>query len=133
MRNLPTDTTLSVAHAYHRRFQHPHENTVSNLSYPITFKGLEFGTFRLKAGVSESAMLAAAQVMENEFLRQEEGFLGHAILKGHDGAYVDLAFATSRAKAEEICGKWLQNPHALAFLAFIDPASTHMSFWSRLQ
>jgi hypothetical protein len=106
---------------------------VSNTFYPITFEGLEFGTFHLKAGSSESAMLVAAKVMENEFLSQEEGFLGHAILKGNDGVYVDLAFATSQAKAEEICGKWLQNPHALAFLAFIDPTSTNMSFWSRLQ
>jgi hypothetical protein len=106
---------------------------MSDTPYPITFRGLEFGTFRLKAGASEADMLAASKVMEREFLDKEDGFLGHAILKGNDGAYVDLAFATSQTKAEEICGKWLQNPYALAFLAFIDPASTHMSFWSRLQ
>jgi hypothetical protein len=106
---------------------------MSNTSYPITFKGLEFGIFRMKPGMSESEMLAAAKTMESEFLEKEEGFLGHAILKGSDGTYVDLAFATTQAKAEEICGKWLKNQYALAFLAFIDPASTNMSFWSRLQ
>jgi hypothetical protein len=100
---------------------------------PIAFNGLEFGTFRLKAGMAEADMLAAARIMEDEFLAREEGFLGHAILKGGDGVYADLAFATSQAKAEEICGKWLQNPHALAFLACIDPASTSMSFWTRLR
>jgi hypothetical protein len=106
---------------------------MSNSSYPITFKGLEFGTFRMKAGMSESDMLAAVKTMEAEFLEKEEGFLGHAILKGNDGTYVDLAFATFQAKAEEICGKWLQNPRALAFLSFIDSTTTNMSFWTRLQ
>ncbi|MDR0780651.1 MAG: hypothetical protein LBF16_08150 [Pseudomonadales bacterium] len=106
---------------------------MSNSSHPITFKGLEFGTFRMKAGLSESDMRAAAKTMEVEFLNKEEGFLGHAILKGNDGTYADLAFATSKAKAEEICGKWMQNQYALAFLAFIDPVSTNMSFWSRLE
>lgn len=78
-------------------------------------------------------MLAAAKSMEDQFLNKEEGFLGHAILKGNDGTYVDLAFATSQEKAEEICSKWTQNPHALAFLEYIDHASTNISFWSRLQ
>jgi hypothetical protein len=102
-------------------------------TFPITFKGLEFGTFRLKAGASEADMLTAAKNMEDEFLNKEEGFLGHAILKGNDGTYVDMAFAISQAKAEEICGKWMQDPHALAFLEFIDHTSTNIGFWTRLQ
>lgn len=106
---------------------------MSNPSFPITFKGLEFGTFRLKGGAAEADMLAAAKTMEDEFLNEEEGFLGHAILKGNDGTYVDLAFATSQAKAEELCGKWMQNPHALKFLGFIDDTSTNIGFWTRLQ
>lgn len=102
-------------------------------SHPITFNGLEFGTFRLKAGASESEMLAAAKTMEDMFLSKEDGFLGHAILKGKDGTYVDLAFATSQATAEVICQRWMQNDHALRFLGFIDPTSTNISFWTRLQ
>lgn len=106
---------------------------MSTPSFPITFNGLEFGTFRLKAGTAEADMLAAAKIMEDEFLDKEEEFLGHAILKGSDDTYVDMAFASTQAKAEEICGKWMQNPHALKFLGFIDPASAKMSFWTRLQ
>lgn len=101
--------------------------------YPITFTGLEFGTFQLKEGACEAAMLVASKTMEDEFLCKEEGFLGHAILKGNDGTYVDLAFATSQANAEAICGKWMQNEHALRFLEFIDLASTNITFWTRLQ
>ncbi len=106
---------------------------MSKPSFPITFKGLEFGTFRLKGGAEEADMLAAAKTMEDEFLYKEEGFLGHAILKGNDGTYVDLAFATSQAKAEELCGKWMQNPYALKFLELIDDTSTNIGFWTRLQ
>jgi hypothetical protein len=102
-------------------------------SFPVAFQGLEFGTFRLKPGVVEADMLAAAKAMEDGFLHLEEGFLGHAILKGDDGTYVDLALASSQARAEAICGKWLENPYALKFLEFVDPASTHISFWRRLQ
>jgi hypothetical protein len=108
-------------------------NMKVKFTYPISFNGLEFGTFRLKAGVSEADMLAAAKQMEDDFLYKEEGFLGHAILKGNDGSYVDLAFATSQAKAEEICGKWVKNPFALKFLDFIDHASANITFWTRIQ
>jgi hypothetical protein len=106
---------------------------MSTPPFPIAFKGLEFGTFRLADGATEADMLAAAKTMEDEFLNLEEGFLGHAILRGNDGTYVDLAFATSQDKAEEICGKWMQNPHALRFLALVDHASTHISFWTRVE
>ena len=101
--------------------------------YPITFKGLEFSTFRLKTGVAESDILAAAKALEDEFLNKAEGFLGHAILKGNDGIYVDMLFATSQARAEELCEMWMSNAHALAFLEFIDHTSTNMSFWTHLQ
>jgi len=78
-------------------------------------------------------MIEAAQKMEQEFLKHEEGFLGHGILKGNDGKYVDIAFATSQDKAEEICGKWMGNLLALKYLEFIDPETVDMSFWERIK
>lgn len=101
-------------------------------NFPPTFKGLEFGTFRLKTGALEADMLAAAKIMEEEFLNQEEGFLGHAVFRGKDDTYVDLVFAVSQVRAEELCGKWMQNPYALKYLQFVEPTSTDISFWSRL-
>ena len=82
---------------------------------------MEFGKFKMKAGTSEDMMIQVASEMEREFLSQKNGFLGHAILKGRDGSYVDLAFATSQEKAEEICGKWMTNEFALKYLEFIEP------------
>jgi len=96
------------------------------------FSGMEFGMFRLKEGVSESDMLKAAEIADQEFLSKEDGFLGHAILKGKDGLYADLAFARTKEKAEEICGKWMSNEFTLKYLEFIDPESVNMSFWTRV-
>jgi len=97
------------------------------------FTGMEFGKFKIKTGASEDEMIQAASEMEQEFLSQEDGFLGHAILKGRDGSYVDMAFATSQEKAEEICGKWMVNEFALKYLEFMEPDSADMSFWTRIK
>lgn len=97
------------------------------------FTGLEFGVFKLKNGVSETEMIKAAEVAEKNFLSKEVGFLGHAVLKGENDLYVDLSFATTKEKAEEICGKWMSNEFTLKYIEFIDPESVDMSFWTRIK
>ena len=107
--------------------------SLKSLSNISGFSGMEYGVFKLKAGMSEEDMLKTAEIAEKEFFSKEDGFLGHAILKGKDGLYVDLSFATTQDKAEEICGKWMSNEFALKYLEFIDPESVDMSFWSRIK
>ncbi len=97
------------------------------------FSGIEFGIFKLKKGVSESEMLKSAKIADQKFLSKEDGFLGHTVLKGEGGLYVDLTFASTKEKAEEICGKWMNNEFTLKYLEFIDPESVNMSFWSRIK
>jgi len=97
------------------------------------FSGMEFGVFKLKEGASEIEMLQAADAADENFLSKEGGFLGHAVLKGKDGLYVDLTFATTREKAEEICGKWMNNEFTLQYIEFIEPESVDMSFWERIK
>jgi len=107
--------------------------SLKNITNINSFVGMEFATFKLKDGTSEKEMLEAAKNMEQEFLSKEKGFLGHGVLKGKDGLYVDLAFATSKEKAEEICGKWMGNEFALKYLEFIDSESVNMGFWERIK
>lgn len=97
------------------------------------FAGMEFGTFKLKEGASESEMLKAAQVADEMFLSKEEGFLGHAVLRGKDGLYADVAFATTQEKAEEVCGKWMENEYTMKYIEVIDPESVNLSFWKRIK
>jgi len=94
---------------------------------------MEFGTFKLKEEASEEKMLQAAKNMEQEFLSKETGFLGHAVLKGQNGMYVDVAFATTQEQAEAICGKWTENAFALKYLEFIDCESADLKFWTRIK
>jgi len=98
-----------------------------------SFIGMEFCTFELKQGASEEKMLEAAKNMEQEFLSKQAGFLGHAVLKGQNDTYVDLAFATSQEQAEAICGKWMENEFALKYLEFIDAESVDLKFWTRIK
>lgn len=97
------------------------------------FVGMEFGTFRLKDGVSEAEMLDVAAQADEMFLSKEEGFLGHAVLKGEGGIYADVAFAVSQDKAEEICGKWLNNEYTMKYIEALDSESTSLSFWRRIK
>ncbi len=108
-------------------------NPLKNLTKINSFVGIEFCTFMLKEGASEEKMLGAAKDMEKEFLSKESGFLGHSVLKGKDGVYVDMAFATSQEKAEAICGKWMDNKFALKYLEFIDSESVNLGFWERIK
>lgn len=107
-------------------------NDFSNITSSVGL-GVEFAKFKLKDGVAEEEMLEAAKNMKKEFTLKQIGFLGHGILKGDDGFYVDLTFAISKEKAEEICGKWMENKFALKYLEFIDPDSVEMSFWGKIQ
>ena len=45
--------------------------------------------------------------MESEFLKLQEEFILHFLIRGADGLYADVAIASSQAKAEEYCQQWL--------------------------
>lgn len=97
------------------------------------FGGLEIALFKLREGVSEAQLLAASERVDREFLAHEEGLLGHALLKGADGLYADLAFADSQPRAEAICAKWTANAVAADYIALVDDRSVDMSFWRRIR
>ncbi len=101
-----------------------------------SFSGMEFSVFKLRQGISESALLAAVERMVEGLYAGEEGFLGHAILKGVDDTYVDVLFASSAARASELCGKWGTGPFAeacLAYLEKIEEGSARLAFFQRIK
>lgn len=100
------------------------------------FGGMEFSTFRLKNGVTEAALLPAVEAMVQGLYAAEPGFLGHAVLKGEGGVYVDVIFATSQARAAELCGKWGTGPFApacLPYLETIEEGSAQLAFFERIR
>ena len=106
---------------------------MTNLTNIGNFSGMEFATFKLKEGVSEETMLQMIKDVDTKFLQNEEGFLGHTTLKGADGIYADVAFATTQERVQEICNKWMENEFALKYIELIDETSVDMSFWNRIK
>lgn len=99
------------------------------------FGGMEFSTFKLKRGISESDLFAAVDKMVLGLYSTEAGFLGHAVLKGADDTYVDVVFATSQTRAAELCAKWGTGPFApacLPYLEKIEEGSANLAFFQRI-
>ncbi|MDP2817391.1 MAG: hypothetical protein Q8O29_03755 [Polaromonas sp.] len=97
--------------------------------------GMEISTFKLKEGVSEAELFTAVEQMVKGLYETEDGFLGHVVLKGADGTYVDVVFATSQQRAAELCAKWGTGPFASAcvpYLEKIQEGSVNLAFFERV-
>jgi hypothetical protein len=109
---------------------------LKSLSDIPAFGGMEFSTFKLKHGVSETELFTAVDKMVEGLYSTEEGFMGHAVLKGADGTYVDVVFAASQSRAAELCSKWGAGPFApacLPYLEKIEEGSANLAFFQRVK
>lgn len=98
--------------------------------------GMEFSTFRLRVGVSEAQLRQSVDEMVAGLYAGEPGFLGHALLRGADGIYVDVVFADTMDRARALCAKWGTGPFApscMAYLESISPDSANLAFFERVQ
>lgn len=57
---------------------------------------IEWAPFTLAAGVDETALLAASEALQRDFLGKQRGFLHRELLKGSDGQWVDIIYWESR-------------------------------------
>lgn len=103
---------------------------VASVLEPHSVGGVEFGRFRLKPGVSEEDMRKAHRKMVESYLADQAGWWGQHLLKLDDGVFIDLAFADSRTRSEQICASWRGQEACEAFLSLIDAES--MEFGSVL-
>ncbi|WP_197067209.1 hypothetical protein [Ensifer sp. ZNC0028] len=85
--------------------------------------GIEFGRFRLRAGVSEDTMRTAHAAMIANHLSLQPGWLGQKLVRLQDGTFVDVAFAVSEERSIAICSSWAGNASCDAFLGLIEPIS----------
>ena len=110
--------------------------SLSNLEKITSFGGLEFSTFKLKEGTSEDELFKAVDEMVKGLYSEDPDFLGHALLKGENGIYVDVVFATSQSKAAELCSKWGTGPFAhecISYLEKIQEGSASLEFFQRIK
>ena len=85
--------------------------------------GVEIGRFRLRQGVTEEAMRAAYDKMIADHLSLQPGWLGQRLIRLQDGSFIDAAFATTQARAQDICNSWAGNASCDAFLSMVEPVS----------
>ncbi|MEH0076107.1 hypothetical protein V6L76_16990 [Pannonibacter sp. Pt2] len=85
--------------------------------------GVEIGRFRLRQGVTEETMRAAYDKMIADHLSRQPGWLGQRLIRLQDGSFIDAAFATTQARAQDICNAWAGNAHCDAFLSLVEPVS----------
>ena len=98
----------------------------------LIFGGCEWGTFKNKAGVTDSELMLACEKMRSHFLNYQEGFIQHVLLKGEDGLWADHVFAKTQEDARRICDAFSQDANCLDYLALIDTSTVHLSFWKRV-
>ena len=94
--------------------------------------GMEFATFRLKEGVTETLLVELSNKVEAELLSKQGELIFHFLVRGADGIYADVAIASSQEKAEEYCQQWLNNTVALEYLELLEKESVNMTFWTKI-
>src|SRR3954469_23541201 len=71
---------------------------------------IEWAAFTLRKGVSETALADASQLIQNEFLSRQEGFLRRALIRESEGRYGDLIWWSSLAAAEAALANAANSP-----------------------
>jgi hypothetical protein len=51
---------------------------------------IEWAPFRVREGVTEAALLDAAEAVQRDFLARQPGFLGRELARGADGSWADI-------------------------------------------
>jgi hypothetical protein len=71
---------------------------------------VEWAPFRLLAGVSEQELLAASETLQRDFVARQRGFIRRELLRGADGAWVDLVHWEDQAAALAVFTAAMESP-----------------------
>ena len=63
-------------------------------------EAIELAPFRLRQGVTEDALLAAADAIQRDFLGRQPGFVRRELARGADGRWADVVYWADGAAAE---------------------------------
>ncbi len=79
--------------------------------------------FRLAAGADETAFLAADKALQSDFAYQQPGLLRRTTAKGKGGDWLVVDLWQSEDDADACGARWVSDPVAQAFMAFVDGSS----------
>ncbi len=104
-----------------------------------SWAGMEFSRFRLRAGADPSQLKAATTEMVQGVYAGKPGFVSHSVFRNGDGEYADVLLADTGARAESLCGSWVEDrdsgtyaPECRHYLSLIEPTSIRLEFWNRV-
>ncbi|MBX7146836.1 MAG: hypothetical protein K1X44_05965 [Alphaproteobacteria bacterium] len=81
---------------------------------------VEWAPFVLKTNIDEQKFLIASDIMQQQFLSKQKGFIRRDLLKEEQGYYADLVYWQSKNDAEEAVKAFKQNISCLNYLEFMD-------------
>lgn len=84
---------------------------MNNHKHPV----IEFARFTLAEGVDEPTLVAAADALQEEFLRRQSGFLRRELVKTADNEWADVIYWENRQSVERAMQKAPENPAALRY------------------
>ena len=99
--------------------------TARTTSQPIA---VEWAPFTVVAGTDEATLLAAADLVQTEFLSQQPGFIQRELLRGRDNQWVDIIYWNSREEAEQAERHAAHSPICstyCALMALVDAGVLH--------
>lgn len=94
---------------------------------------VEISRFRLVAGTDEGDFLRAAEETQTGFLAEQPGFHSRELLRGDDGAWMDVVRFDSLEAAQAAFGRFPEAPSAHAFEAMLDTSDVSMSHWTEVR
>ncbi len=86
------------------------------MSHPI----VEMASFKLKPGADQSALIAASNTFQENFLKNAEGFLRRELLRLNDTEYLDLIHWRSEADAAAMMEQASRSPECASYFSVMD-------------
>jgi hypothetical protein len=84
---------------------------------------LEWAPLRVRPGVTEEQLLAAAALLQSGFISRQFGFLKRKLVRRRDGSYVDLVLWATAEAAEQAMHHAEANDTCRAYFALLNDDS----------
>jgi hypothetical protein len=81
---------------------------------------LEYAQFTLKPGVSDDQLQAAAEALNDAFLKQQPGYLRRELVKLEGRSYADLIWWRSHDEASAAMEKAMKSPACATYFGIMD-------------
>ena len=86
----------------------------------MTDQVLEWAPFRIKPEMDEASLLGASERLQRDFLAHQEGFVRRELIKGAEGAYIDLVWWSSFAASQGAMKNAARSPVCRSYAALMD-------------